>query len=1376
MKLWDRGSGLIAFLPKLALAVMVLGAAVGGNGDGGFLHRVSYHPFGRVTAASASEDTVDCTGGKLAPGDGTKNLEITGACTAGTGLYQYKDVNIFGTKDNPGSLTFEDGGPINFWAKSIIIENHGSLIAGSPADPFVSKLTIHLWGLQQGTQGTHPERYYDAYGVPCRSPDAESMGFSDCGIPKSVWGSNANSDPESCIEDSLPGGVTDCFYKYRPITFDGADPHAFFGYKVLAVSYGGTLHLYGAKGAMYPATPLSASDTGTSWTRLDLTAKPGDAMIVVADPTGKIREQWAKGDKIVVGSTDYLPGHAEELTISGAPTEDTNNSNDTDIPVSPEIKWQHNGQKYQLNQAGISRLGLGFDSIDTRAPVALLTRNITIESDPTLGAENWPVITPACNPKEQDCYFGGDTIFRQGFKSVQVQGVEFYQLGEGGRIGHYPVHFHLVRKVPPDTFVKDSSVWDSMTRWYVLHGAEDVTLQRDVGYKSIGHGYYLEDGTETNNTLDANVGIFARAAIDNDQNPRDIPGILSAPFPEDVDAPCGPDTCPCNDNKTNRCPLPQEQVPYHSDIVHPSVFWIMNGWNNFEYNVADGAGTCGFCYWLLPGYISGPSRHEHWSGYSAEQRGHDRAAMAPLKEFLGNSCSSAMNSFNVVGDTSPCRGVVWDVNTNLPRVKLPEHDPKLVPAVNAAKSRDGQDEKVKNYYPNVDTGGGHFGTRCKGAECATVAKCGAGEARKACMVTVLDHYTTSFNWAQHNVSAIWMRPQWSLLLQSAVTDVQNGGVTFVTGGDYTHSSLVPGNWMLARKSVFVGSTQPGNPWASEAGPFNPDTKLTCATQRDGAPAGGYCLSKPDGISMPLDNFAVNQRLFNIYDGPAYEDDNGFLDITPTVFDCKAANAPKGESGQCAVQQYQYMYANVLGLPKDNNSTPEENECYLPNAAIGWKQPNGFYYPPAFHSRNLFFHNVPIRHYVIEPSFLSGTLFKTNVKEAHKRYCNFNQTMFNNFSDVDRQTELNDDDGSLTGLVDTISVNQDSFFDAPYSTTECKSDISDGVPTDPTKTAAGTANTSPYDYVSTVIFPSCAAEGATIPCNKDGLFWSSDCANNTCFGVPLYRELATGSEKSLNSRLTEIRMGGENFYQRNTLTVNHGVYYMDTTVGKEHQQKLGAGNFTVFQKKHTYDVFLLFAKPSTTQEYQIYVGPGFDKANDLKVIRAKIVTKRIKFDREPWKDRPEGWSAEYKDSILTVTMNMGFPDFLKNYNNQRMDNCSPESFCKWSGNAATGACGCNISDIDYPDQNLINQCNQTTDSICSWSSKDVDCPAGGCYGFSFKLPNDFETGEKLPPPPECFPRDLAWNTPFKPASQDLAGSCFYGTGGLPVPQPDFCSVP
>jgi len=1427
MDRWDKGGSRVSLLLRLALVSMVCSVVVAGNG-GRRIRSFTTPAHGFVSAGATSQDLslsvsvgnltcnetkCTCTGGAIDPGDGTKNLAIIGACTASGGLYQYKNVNIYkdvqgGGAADGGSLTFTDAtGAINFWANSILIENNGALIAGSQTAPFMGPLTIHLYGLEQNKENSGLK----GVGIACKTPIVEGGKKTFCGIPNDFWNSNAPPNPDSCKKASqvgdgktlLPGGVDDCFYNYGPLNFDDGDPNAFFGYKVLSVSFGGTLQMFGAKGATYCASypcpandpALSPSNTGTSWTRLDAPLAGGgtEQLLVVADPTGSIRNSWSNGDKIVLASTDYLPSHSELLTISSkGVVVDPTNSNDSDVNVVETIQWQHNGATYSLtetNHPAISRLNLGFTSIDTRASVALLSRNIKILSNDKLGDTSWPAAPGA--------YFGAHTIFRQGFQSVQVQGVEFYQLGQGGRIGHYPVHFHMVRQVPPNTFVSDSSMWDSMNRWVVLHGAQGVTLQRDVGYLSIGHGFYLEDATETNNKLYGNIGIFARAAVldpasvplAQQHNPRQVPGILSSPYPTTVNVPCGDNTCPCNGNPAAKCGTPQEQVPYHTDIDHPTVFWMTNGWNDFQYNMADGAGTCGFCYWLTPAFISGHSRMEHWEGYAAEQRGLSRAATAPLENFFGNSCSSAMNSFNVVGNTTECLGVVWNPSTNLPRVTPVKPDPKLVPTVNAAfPSKDVAGNDTANFYPNIDMGGGHFATRCPaGTNCSTVLKCANGNKESAdCAVTVVDHFTTSFNWAQTNFSAVWMRPQWNLLLQSAITDVQNGGVGFVTGGDYTLSSAIQGVWELARKSVFVGSTQPANKWTLAQGPFNSTSGLTC----DAPIPGNYCLSAVQGISMPKDSFVVNQRMLNIYDGPAYEDSNGFLDITPTSFKCTLVGPPDGSTGNCAEDDN--MYERIIGVPKDKN-----NACYLPNAAIAWKQPNGFYYPPAFHSQNLFFDKVPIRHYVVEPSFAANQLFKTDLESAKSRYCNFNNTMFNNFSDIDRQTELNDDDGSLTGLVKTISVNQDAFFNAPYATLECASDVATAKPTIPTNTSPGTATTSPYDYVSTVIFPNC---GSNESCNGNDTpgtnwNWSSDCANNTCFGVPLYRELVTGSEKTAKASLSAIRMMGENFFQRNTLTVNGGNYYMDTTVNKAKQINLGAGNFTEFQGSTTtnprvYNVFLLFAKPTTTQTYDIYVGPNFNKNTDVEMIRANIATKQIKFTRTA--DLPDTWSKSYKDGVLTVTVNMNFDQFTTDYNNERMASCQPNSFCKWTGTAAAGSCGCNAAAVDYPDQNLIKECNGTNDSninpgapskplpLCSWSVADVVCPAGGCYGFSFKLPEGFP-GPKpgLPPAGTCFPGPPTtpgspWDVPFVAATSTLAGGlppagCFYS----PTPSPDFC---
>src|SRR5262249_33690817 len=131
--------------------------------------------------------------------------------------------------------------------------------------------------------------------------------------------------------------------------------------------------------------------------------------------------------------------------------------------------------------------------------------------------------------------------------------------------------------------VKDSSVNESMTRWYVIHSTQGVTLARNVGWKSIGHGYYLEDGTEADNNLFSNIGIFARAAINNPQNDRQVPAILA-----DNQSPLS------SPNSSN------PGFPYRPDNEYPTVFWTSNGWNNFIGNMAAGAGACGSAYWFVP--------------------------------------------------------------------------------------------------------------------------------------------------------------------------------------------------------------------------------------------------------------------------------------------------------------------------------------------------------------------------------------------------------------------------------------------------------------------------------------------------------------------------------------------------------------------------------------------------------------------------------------------------------------------------------------------------------------------------------------------------------------------------------------------------------
>jgi len=339
-----------------------------------------------------------------------------------------------------------------------------------------------------------------------------------------------------------------------------------------------------------------------------------------------------------------------------------------------------------------------------------------------------------------------------------------------------------------------------------------------------------------------------------------------------------------------------------------------------------------------------------------------------------------------------------------------------------------------------------------------------------------------------------------------------------------------------------------------------------------------------------------------------------------------------------------------------------------------------------------------------------------------------------------------------------------FFHAPVQTPECLSDV-DVTPAHATDVMnyPGTAVTSPYDYVTTVVFPKCA-EGAKPNCsgatrqpnNLPGNFWDSNCGNQTCYGVPLYRENILSGETSA----VPIRLMGQDKYQRSSLTTNNNRYYIDTTPSQKVQDKpqgpLPINFINVFQRNKTYYVFLLFAKSTTKQTYDLYVGPNFNPADqsELWLTRVKLPAEYI-FDKAgAIPDAKENVSYNKTTGVLSVTLDMSkISTFKSDYLASQKGNCQPETFCKWVGNSADADnCQCADSIFSPPSSSFqTNECS-TKNGICSWPTTDVDCPKGGCYGFGVKLTDGFQTSDTPPNPAPITQPFLAgagspWTAPF-----------------------------
>jgi hypothetical protein len=145
------------------------------------------------------------------------------------------------------------------------------------------------------------------------------------------------------------------------------------------------------------------------------------------------------------------------------------------------------------------------------------------------------------------------------------------------------------------------------------------------------------------------------------------------------------------------------------------------------------------------------------------------------------------------------------------------------------------------------------------------------------------------------------------------------------------------------------------------------------------------------------------------------------------------------------------------------------------------------------------------------------------------------------------------------------------------------------------------------------------------------------------------------------------------------------------------------------------------------------------------------------------DWPWGTKPAVTNGMITVTMDMSFDDFKTNYDKVGQEHCQPATFCSW--NKSNSSCGCALNSGNQ----LYNQCQ----AVCSkWTQIDVDCPDGGCYGFSVALPGDFVANNQgQQPTPQCYPNNDDWNANFNPLTEKIkAGTCYYKT----VPKGNFCT--
>jgi hypothetical protein len=211
---------------------------------------------------------------------------------------------------------------------------------------------------------------------------------------------------------------------------------------------------------------LHGAPLSRSWVKLGASARKGDATVTLAEPVSG----WRSGDKLILTATSP-PGfraRAEDLLTEERTLRKIDG---TTLTLDRPLKYEH--------------LGSG----EYRGEVANLSRNVIVES---------------ADPKGQR----GHTMYHR-HSAGSISYAEFRHLGKRGVLGRYALHYHLVGDTMRGSSVLGASIWDSDNRWLTIHGTNYLVVRDCVGYKSVGHGFFLEDGTEVFNVLDRNLAVQA---------------------------------------------------------------------------------------------------------------------------------------------------------------------------------------------------------------------------------------------------------------------------------------------------------------------------------------------------------------------------------------------------------------------------------------------------------------------------------------------------------------------------------------------------------------------------------------------------------------------------------------------------------------------------------------------------------------------------------------------------------------------------------------------------------------------------------------------------------------------------------------------------
>lgn len=113
---------------------------------------------------------------------------------------------------------------------------------------------------------------------------------------------------------------------------------------------------------------------------------------------------------------------------------------------------------------------------DFAVEVALLDRSLVIEGAQDSG--------------EFETLGGHFIVLHTPHVHQHFEGALLTNMGQRGKLGRYPMHFHMSECVHGSTLSKNV-IWKSNQRCIVLHGTHNVTVSENVAFDTFGHCFML---------------------------------------------------------------------------------------------------------------------------------------------------------------------------------------------------------------------------------------------------------------------------------------------------------------------------------------------------------------------------------------------------------------------------------------------------------------------------------------------------------------------------------------------------------------------------------------------------------------------------------------------------------------------------------------------------------------------------------------------------------------------------------------------------------------------------------------------------------------------------------------------------------------------